>query len=70
MRYALLTVAAVVLGGCSYPTVIQKTVTIEKDPSGQILKRIETESVTQQLGARILSLEHIRIEIPRPMDGG
>ncbi len=42
---------------------ITKTTTVEKDPEGKILKRIEVEKVQQRLSTRNLVLEYIKVEI-------
>ncbi len=52
--------------GCVYPTMITKSVTIERDEAGKILKRIEMETATQQVGDRRIILEWIKMQEPPP----
>lgn len=64
-RFALLAgvvAAGVVVMACSNPTVVEKMTTVEKDASGQVLKRIERETVTQRIDAKILQLDYIKVE--------
>jgi hypothetical protein len=58
----VLAAAGIVAAACSNPTIIEKTTTVEKDASGLVLKRIERETVTQRIDAKILQLDYIKVE--------
>jgi len=59
---SILSVCLVCLAGC-FPTMIHKTVTVEKDPEGKIIRILEVEEVTQHLNKnKIINLEYLKIE--------
>lgn len=60
MRYAAL-VAVLALVGCGMPTTISKTVRVEKDPQGNVLKIVEEETVIQR-GANIAQLKMVHFK--------
>jgi hypothetical protein len=66
MKFAILLVVPIVLMGCMYPTTIVKTITIERDPAGNIVKKIEEESATQVYYDRQVKLEWIKLVEPPP----
>jgi hypothetical protein len=62
MRYLCLLIVVLGFAGCGIPTVIEKSVTIEKDENGKVLKRIEKETVTQKINAELIKLETVKVE--------
>lgn len=63
MKYLFFVVLLFGFSACTVvPTTIEKTVTIEKDEAGKVLKRVEVERATQQLSAGRIQLEAIKIE--------
>ena len=57
----LLIVAALLAAGCYNPSIITKTVTIERDSTGNIIGWTEVESVELRTGSRNLRLDYISV---------
>lgn len=61
MKLLVVSILSVCLAGC-YPTLIHKTITVEKDPQGKIIKILEVEEVTQNLSYdRLFILDHLKV---------
>lgn len=60
---ALLLAVSLLLGlsGCAIPTLVTKSIVVEKDAEGKIIKQTETETVLQHIDAGRVKLEFLRI---------
>lgn len=67
MRYALMAATVLFLGGCmGTPSYVVKQMTVEKNPDGTVIKRIENEYVVQAVTLEEITLELLKVDKPKP----
>jgi hypothetical protein len=65
-KIAIVAIAAA-LSGCGTPTMIERKITVEKDPSGKVVRIIEEETARQTIEGKLIILENLKLaQEPKP----